>query len=196
MRAGHSNRRWHRVPTSCVAALVAAVVAGAPGVDAKDVGDGFGAEAVSTRADYVSGGNVLVRIAYKHANRNHPLGITLNGRDVSASFHPGDEPNTLLGLVTGLAPGKNELRVQGNGSSGIKDQTLMLTNYPITGPIISGAHDYAFFCQTQQFRMPDGSTMMTPVRISCTQFGSPTCVQPALITVSRSAPINVPATEP
>src|SRR2546421_26629 len=66
-------------------------------VTAKQDGD-FGVETISTHADRVSGGDVLVKITYKHENRNHPLQITLNGRDVSGAFRSGQNPNTLIGL--------------------------------------------------------------------------------------------------
>lgn len=153
---------------SWVAPFLVAAVAGYAVHGYAKSGEEYGVETVSTRADYVSGGDVLVKVTYKHENRNHPLAITLDGRDVSASFHPGTEPNTLLGLVTGLSVGENTLHVQGNGSSGIKDETLEITNYPITGPIISGAHDYEFLCQTDQFTMPDASTLGPPLDADCT----------------------------
>ena len=128
---------------------------------------GYGVETISTHADRVSGGDVLVKITYKHDNRNHPLDITLNGRDVSGAFQPGDDANTLVGLVTGLAVGKNKLRVQGNGSSGIKDETLEITNYPIRGPIISGPHEVPYICQTSSFRLPDGTFLGAPLDANC-----------------------------
>ena len=74
------------------------------GFSAVAVGDppasDVGIKTLSTRADLVSGGNVLVQITLKHENRNHPVAITLNGHDVSDAFQPGDAPNTLIGLVT------------------------------------------------------------------------------------------------
>ncbi len=109
-----------------------------------------GIHTLSTRANLVSGGDVLVQITLKHSNQSRRPHITLNGRDVSSLFRPGDSDDTLLGLVTGLAVGKNTLRVQGNGS-------LEITNYPITGPITSGPHITPFICQTQAFKLPDGT---------------------------------------
>jgi Tannase-like family of unknown function (DUF6351) len=109
---------------------------------------GYGVEAISTHANLVTGGDVLLQINYKHDNKNHPLAITLNGHDVSGVFHPGTDPDTLIGLVTGLTLGKNVVRVQGNGSSGIKDASLEITNYPITGPVISGPHQTPYICET------------------------------------------------
>lgn len=170
-RQGLQGRRHPAFPRrrlrSFAAPLMVAAFAGY-GVHANAAPDHeYGVETVSTRADYVSGGDVLVQVTYKHQNANHPLAITLNGRDVSSAFHSGTEPNTLLGLVTGLVLGKNLLHVQGNGSSGIKDETLEITNYPITGPIISGTHDYEFLCQTSQFMMPDGSALGPPLDADC-----------------------------
>src|SRR6058998_3726303 len=71
---------------------------------------------LSTRADRVSGGDVLIEIAasgtgtakaapYVPApNGPEPSptrpNVTLNGRDVSAAFHPSSRSGSLIGLVT------------------------------------------------------------------------------------------------
>jgi hypothetical protein len=133
-----------------------------------------GIKTLSARANLVSGGDVLVQITLKHENRNHPVTITLNGHDVTSAFRPGDAADTLIGLVTGLNLGKNTLRVQGNGSSGLKDATLELTNYDIRGPIISGPHEVPFICQTQDFTLPDGTKLGLPTDADCS---APTKVQ-------------------
>ncbi len=108
-----------------------------------------------------------MQITFKHDNKNHPLVITLNGQDVSGAFRPGGDPNTLVGLVTGLSIGKNALRVQGNGSSGIKDQTLEIVNYPITGPIISGPHRSAVHLPDPGFRAPRRNQVGPPIDFDC-----------------------------
>src|SRR5207249_5134210 len=159
-----------RVLAAAVSGIFAASFAGLSTVASgnpppRDVG----IKTLSAQADLVSGGDVLVQITLKHENRNHPVTITLNGHDISGVFRPGDEPNTLVGLVTGLAVGKNALRVQGNGSSGIKDETLEITNYPITGPITSGPHEVPYICTTQNFRIYSG--ILGPVLPDTTTFG-------------------------
>src|SRR5437899_435552 len=58
-----------------------------------DDDEGIEIRTLSTRADRVSGGDVLVEIANVREQRKHPLQITLNGRDVTAAFHPGNQPN-------------------------------------------------------------------------------------------------------
>ena len=135
---------------------------------------------------------MLVKINFKHDNRNHPLVITLNGKDVSSAFRPGADPNTLVGLVTGLIVGKNALRVQGNGSSGIKDQTLEVTNYPITGPITSGPHQVPFICQTDSFRLyPNGPFYGPATDANCS---APTKITYLYLPVGGTAFIALPST--
>src|ERR1700676_2666353 len=107
--------------------------------------------AVSSRPDTVSGGTVLVKISFP-ANQLLPVWVTLNDHDTTGVFRSGAEPNTWLGLVSGLQLGSNVLRVRTKSPAG--DQSLQLTNYPITGPIISGPHEQPFFCMTQSFPLP------------------------------------------
>ena len=116
---------------------------------------------LSTRADRVSGGDVLVEIAAPTAPR-----VTLNGRDISAAFHPRPESHAFVGLVTNLAIGRNVLRVAGNAWRA-PDESLELTNYPISGPIISGPHQVPYVCQTETFTLPDGSSLGPATDANC-----------------------------
>jgi hypothetical protein len=117
---------------------------------------------LSTHADRVSGGDVLVEITL--ANANVPFVVFLNGRNVSDAFRPGETPNSLVGLVTGLALGKNRLVVIGGG---LRSESLVLTNYSIKGPIVSGPHLQPFICQTQDFTLPDGTKLGPPIDADC-----------------------------
>lgn len=128
--------------------------------DDDDDGGRIAIRTLSTPADRVSGGDVLVEIRYRHAK--HPPVVTLNGRDVSGAFRPGDA-NKLVGLVTGLDVGKNRLTVRGKGEK----ESLEITNYPITGPITSGPHITPFICQTAAFRLPDGSFFGPSMDANC-----------------------------
>ena len=87
--------------------------------------------------------------------------MTLGIRDVSGAFRTRDN-RSYQGLVTGLARGRNTLKVSGK-PWGLSDQTLEITNYPSTGPIVSGPHVTPFVCQTDTFKLPDGS-MLGPAR--------------------------------
>ena len=109
-------------------------------------------QTISTRPDRVSGGDVLVEISSVERKRQ-PIEIKVNGRDVSSSFRPGTRPDKLMGLVTGLEIGRNRISAGGD--------TLVVTNYPISGPITSGPHIAPFICETHRFQLPDG-TPYTP----------------------------------
>src|SRR5207237_2174232 len=90
---------------------------------------------LSTRADRVSGGDVLIEIAPPSASAtsaaaNAPYTIALNGRNVSAAFRR--QNGSLVGLVTGLVVGRNELKAT---AWAVTDQRVTLTNYPTAPPI-------------------------------------------------------------
>jgi hypothetical protein len=107
---------------------------------------------VSARNDLISGGDVLLRIAVARRIALAEVRVAVNGRDVSAAFReetPGSK--TLLGQVTGLRDGDNLLEVQQRGSffGLFKARTLLrLTNFPITGPILSGPQITPYECRT------------------------------------------------
>lgn len=108
---------------------------------------------ISARNHLVTGGDVLVQI---DVSPSIPLGqiiVRRNGDDVTAGFQPVSGSHALMGLVTGLNVGDNALTVS-NGGSGGGSARLKVTNFPITGPIISGPHEQPFFCTTQTFAMP------------------------------------------
>ena len=121
---------------------------------------------LSTRADRVSGGDVLIEIVAPDGLAHAvPRDVTLNGRDVSSAFHPAPG-SAFVGLVTGLAVGRNVLKVAGK-AWGARDESLELTNYPITGPIISGPYQLPYVCQTDTFTLPDGSTLGPATDVNC-----------------------------
>ena len=47
------------------------------------------------------------------------------------------------------------------------DESLELTNYPSTGPIVSGPPLQPFVCQTDTFKLPDGSVIGKPQDANC-----------------------------
>ena len=148
------------------AAAAAAVGTATGGAPAPPPGH-LSVTAVSTHADRVSGGDVLIEIATPGAAgaSARPPAVTLGGRDVSAAFHRA-ENGVHLGLVTGLTIGKNTLKIQG-APWGVADASLELTNYPSTGPIVSGPPLQPFACQTETFKLPDGSVIGKPLDADC-----------------------------
>jgi hypothetical protein len=129
----------------------------------------FKIEVLSSRPYMVSGGDALVRVTVKNNVSLSDVRIGLNGNDVTGVFRAAAGAGTLTGLVTGMRPGENTLEVgpKPNGK-GRADADLALTNYPITGPIISGPHEFPFACTTQNFVPVTGAPALgAPLDANC-----------------------------
>jgi len=120
---------------------------------------------LSTDAALVTGGNVLVDITLPSAAAAASLKVTAGGRDVTSAFAaaPGSPSNALNGLVSGLPNGRTSIEATVNGGRA----ALEVMSYPITGPIISGAWQQPFVCQTEAFVLPNGSTLGAPLDANC-----------------------------
>ena len=146
------------------AALIGCLAGGLSHVSAQAPAGKFEIRTLSTDASKVTGGDVLVAISVPDAAKP-ALRIAANGRDVSSLFQAAGGP-TMLGLVTGLVNGHNTLAVSAK-ASGVPDASLELTNYPITGPVFSGPWIKPFICQTNVFKLPDGTTLGPPLDENC-----------------------------
>jgi Tannase-like family of unknown function (DUF6351) len=124
---------------------------------------------LSTHADRVSGGDVLVQISLPPSVRRRDVLVSLHGQVITSVFRE-TAPGTLVGLVTGLSNGENRLIVE---AKGVGTKSLRIVNYPITGPIVSGPHgkvgpqERPFICQTEAFKLPDGSALGQPTDSDC-----------------------------
>jgi hypothetical protein len=136
------NRKFLFLATASLAGLAAASFAFSTGAQSQD--RGVQIRTLSSMPNRISGGDTLVEITAPAGAK-----VSLNGGDISSSFHPGTKPGTLMGLVEGLKIGKNELKVTGAGTG-----ALELTDYSIKGPIVSGPQVKPFYCETQSFTLP------------------------------------------
>jgi hypothetical protein len=68
--------------------------------------------AISGPADRVSGGSALLQITFSRGWRPASFSVTLNGDDVTTLFRSIDVPDVVVGLVSGLVVGKNEVIVR------------------------------------------------------------------------------------
>jgi Tannase-like family of unknown function (DUF6351) len=121
--------------------------------------------ALSADPNLVTGGDVLVRIAFGSKAPAGSPHVTVAGRDVSRAFQPAAEPGVFVGLVTGLVNGKNLIEV--GETPGTVHASLEVVNYPITGPVFSGPWQQPFICQTTEFALPDGSMLGPPLDANC-----------------------------
>jgi len=170
LRYRRIGSRLRRLP---FIAMIAFAVLGAGLLDSRadDRDEGhhrgdFEIRVLSSRPYLVSGGSALVQIDVPHERGARHLAVYLNGGDVTGAFHADADGDTLTGLVTGLSVGKNTLQVYGHGDHHPSAE-LRLTNYPITGPMISGPHIQPFICQTQAFLLPDGTAFGPPTDADC-----------------------------
>jgi len=123
------------------AMLAAALALAASGAVAHSNDDDLKIEAVSNRADLVSGGDVLLRVTLPRRTQGV---LSLNGRSVPGALHAAPDGRGYLALVSGLVPGKNTVSV----SAGRHKAYLTVTNHPISGPIFSGPHLQPWACTT------------------------------------------------
>ncbi len=157
--------------SAATASLVTAAVLGLTGCASvfKPAGDLKMTVVSSPSPQWVSGDSALVRI-----NGDVPpvgrLHVLLNGRDVTSSFAKQTD-GKLIGLITGLQPGKNvltaDLQMPGETSMAAVS-TLELTNFPRSGPMFSGAQQQPFTCQTDTFLLPASKvTLGAPLDGDC-----------------------------
>jgi hypothetical protein len=125
-------------------------------------------ETISTHADRVSGGDVLVKVTYNPVGQIGPLAIKLNNVDTTGQFRAGSEPNTMIGLVRGLAVGTEYPEGARQEHDGYTGPSLQITNYDIKGPIISGPWETPYICQTASFNLPAGlGNLGAPLDANC-----------------------------
>ena len=157
---------WSRtvglVVTTCVVFSVGACTA--PGDAAGDATErAFEVVSLSSRPDMVTGGDALISVTGADL---FDVTVTLNGTDVTSAFRPdGNAAEGLVGLVSGLAVGANELTVARAG--GTTTATLILVNHPIDGPVFSGPHEQPFICQTEAFELVSGENLGVALDKSC-----------------------------
>lgn len=109
---------------------------------------------LSSRPDMVSGGTALVSVALPSGVTLERVKVLRGSTDVTKNFKPSG--SSLVGLVSDLQLGENKVSVS------IDDRPkgqLRILNYSRNGPIISGPQQTPWLCETEKFKLPDGTTM-------------------------------------
>ncbi len=143
---------------------VALVVTLAAWPSAQSADGEFEITTVSARPDFVSGGDVLVRVRVPRAVPLDESRVMLNGVDVTNAFHRDGAGHSLMGLVTGLVLGENALSV--DASEGDTAE-LTVVNHPIVGPVFAGPHEQPFICDTERFELQSGEMLGAPLDEHC-----------------------------
>jgi uncharacterized tannase-like protein DUF6351 len=124
-------------------------------------------EVVSSRPEYVSGGDALVAVTVaEDAGEIGDVEVRVDDRDVTEAFaEDGDDARRLVGLVDELPEGDSTITARVGDESG----ELTLTNHPSSGPLFSGEQFDMAVCTTQVFGLEpstpdDGCAAPTEVR--------------------------------
>ncbi len=120
-------------------------------------------EVLSSRADMISGGDVLVRIPVPSDIDADDLRVYLGTQEVTPRFARGRD-GRLIGRLRGLQLGAVSLAVH------YRDRqvgSVSLVNHPISGPVFSGPHEAPFVCQTASFTLPGGGDLGEPLDANC-----------------------------
>ena len=109
----------------------------------------FEINTLSTAANMVSGGDVVVEVRAPRYARLGDLVVRLNGQDVTAQLSADAAGQRLIGLLTGLQLGKNGVTVSsGHHHGGQHYEKLEIINHPISGEIF-GPHQRPWVCETE-----------------------------------------------
>jgi hypothetical protein len=108
----------------------------------------FEIRTLSSAANTVSGGDVLVEVRAPRYAALSDLVVRLNGADVTAHLSPDDAGQRLIGVITGLEIGNNRLTLSAkHRHRGQHFDILDITNYPISGEIFA-PHQRPWICET------------------------------------------------
>lgn len=118
---------------------------------------------LSTRAWLVSGGDVLVQINSDSDSTGIIPSLTVDGEQANAQIQQTGS-RSWQALIRDLPLGDSELEASLDGSRTVR---LALSNYPVSGPIISGEHESPFHCQTAEFQLVAGGVLGLAADSNC-----------------------------
>ena len=118
--------------------------------------DELAIDVLSNRADLISADDALVQVVVPPDVATSAVRVALNGTDVTGAFGV-DAAGRFVGLVTGLLIGDNHLEAFVAPPTLKQAAEITITNYPIGGPVFSGAQLLPFIC---------ARTVATPVTVT------------------------------
>ncbi|HEY8543518.1 MAG TPA: DUF6351 family protein [Acidimicrobiales bacterium] len=140
-----------------LAVVAALVVAGCSGGDDDGGGDSsedaaLRVEVLSSRPEYVTGGDALVAVVATDGGGVDGVTVTADGEDVTDAFAPDPDDDTrLVGLVEDLPEGDSELVAErGDGGDG-ETAEITVTNHSEQGPVFSGEPLELVSCTTETY---------------------------------------------
>jgi hypothetical protein len=116
------------------------------GDDGSGDDDALAIEVVSTRPEYVTGGDALVAVTVPEGATAADLTLTVDGEPTDLALDEADD-GRWLGLVAGLPEGEAEIGAQ----FGAETASVAVVNHPTTGPLFSGPHLPLPVCTTEAY---------------------------------------------
>ena len=161
-----STRLLRAIPAGIVLTALAVCAQAPPASPAGAPAGGhqFRIGILSSRPDMITGGSALVEISVPPQFALKGVTVQLNGQNITSVFRQEPGVNKLLAVVPGFNVGVNTMALLNEGKVQVQAE---LKNFPITGPVFSGPQEEPFQCQTQQFILPDGSSLGAPLDASC-----------------------------
>jgi hypothetical protein len=154
---GRSGRGWR---TGAAITAAAALVLPGSSRDGTKEGrdrDGLTVAVVSSRPEYVTGGDALVAVSLPKGVAIEDVSVSVGGTEVTERFTPDpDDGSRLVGLVDGLPDDAVDI----SASAGDESASVTVTNHPVTGPLFSGEQLELYACTTESF----GLQPSTPAR--------------------------------
>lgn len=125
---------------------------------------GISISTVSTKPWLVTGGDVLLEINVDDGLNTSQLRLNLDGQELNTNLVE-VSTRSVQALLRGLPNGDSTLRVSIDGTQ--RSQSLTFTSYPVSGPVISGPHEYPFVCQGAEFETVAGQMMGQAIDDEC-----------------------------
>jgi len=150
-------KRCRSLPAAFAAVVVSAVLAACGGGGGGGTSNAPTITTLSTRADLVSGGDVLVEVKLPPIGAASSLKVDVDGVDVTSAFTTRSDGRT-VGLVTGLKNGANNITASST-NGGFNSARIVVTNHPKGGPILLGSQSSPWICATP---VPTAATASSP----------------------------------
>jgi len=142
--------------------FLGAALAGCGGGSGSDQTSTPSISLLSSRPETVTDGSALVEVRVPHNDQLARTKVMIGGADVTTQFRSTGS-GAMVGLVSGLQPGRNNISAEVDGSTG----SLSVINSSNSGPVFSGLQQTPWLCTTDRFTLPDGSNLGAPTDASC-----------------------------
>ena len=113
-------------------------------------------QTLSSKPWLVSGGDVLIELTLDERVSADDIVLALDGIELASSLNQ-VAPSRFQAVIRNLPEGDSTFTAKIAGQE--SKASLRLSNYPISGPIISGPHEMPFQCQTEEFELVGGELL-------------------------------------